>query len=64
MKSYEQLIEAFSSGQISRRQLIARATALGVAAYLPSGLLAGQARAGPTKARWPHEGWLEPRIND
>jgi peptide/nickel transport system substrate-binding protein len=38
-------LRAFTEGRISRRELLARATALGMAAALPAGLLAGEAHA-------------------
>ncbi len=38
-------LRAFTEGRISRRELLKRATALGVAAALPAGLLAGEAHA-------------------
>ena len=45
MRQYEELQRSFSEGRIGRRAFIARATALGMAAAIPAGILAEQARA-------------------
>ena len=49
MQTYEKLQRLFSEGRIGRRDFIKRATALGVAAAIPSALLAEEARAAAPK---------------
>ncbi len=49
MTAFEQLQRSFVEGRITRRDFIKRATALGLAAAIPAGLLAEEARAAAPK---------------
>jgi hypothetical protein len=49
MKTFASLQRAISEGKIGRREFIRRATALGMAAAIPSAMLAEEARAAAPK---------------